>query len=118
MRQASSPVCRAASIQQYFNHLKPGETLRSPISQAPLHSRNLVPCQNVKTMVTEHKERAKRPRLSLLEEQRLVDCMEKKASGAAKPASIKTRHTFGAGPSGSSARVSSISHSDLSELLG
>ena len=35
----------------------------------------------------------------LLEEQRLVDCMEKKASGAAKPASIKIRHTFEDGSS-------------------
>ena len=75
MRQASSPVCRAASIQQYFNHLKPGETLRSPISQAPLHSRNLVPCQNVKTMVTEHKERAKRPRPQASPEQLFLEAL-------------------------------------------
>jgi hypothetical protein len=75
VRQASSPVCRAASIQQYFNHLKPGETLRSPISQAPLHSRNLVPCQNVKTMVTEHKERAKRPRPQASPEELLMEAL-------------------------------------------
>ena len=53
----------------------PGDQARSPLSFEPMASRALVPCQNVRTMVCEHKERAKRRRPRASPEELLMEAL-------------------------------------------